>query len=221
MTCRKIQSSIGSLKSGIAHYNEIPFYCVKDARSILDIGSSNGLMAYLSKYARFFNRINKRGNYLGIDIQSFHYLYYPIKQVNVFDFEARKKYDLVLALHVIEHFDIQQWQTLFDKLYGWVSKNGYLVVNVPFKQKKAIYKDKLKVMRHKVFGIDKQTIEQFLPNGHFTYSKARYLPFKEDHELLFFAILRFFYRAITLHPYSIFKRRICPRRIIGVWQKNE
>jgi len=208
------------LKSSIQHYNEIPFQCIKDAESILDIGSSNGVMAKFSNYSHLFDKINESGNYLGIDIQQFSYIHYLIKQIDFLVFEPTRKYDLVLALHIIEHFDIQQWPLLFNKLYNCVSNNGYLIVNTPFKQKKCLFKGKHDFMRHKVFQIDKKLFEQFLSNGHFNYSKEKLHHFRDKDESLPYAILRFFYRIITNHPYSIFKCRMYSQRIIGVWRKN-
>lgn len=214
---------IPDLRNAIKHYNEIPLDSIKDAKSILDVGSSNGIMAKFSKYSDLFDKINARGNYLGIDCQMFSYTHYLITQADVLDFEPTRKYDLVLALHIIEHFDIGQWKMLFDKLYSWVSEKGYLVVATPFKQKEPLYQNGLDCMKHKVFHIDEQLLGQFLPNGIFICSGERYYYFRDKGESLFYAFLRFFYRIITFHPYSFLKNLHLTKsqRITGVWQKNE
>ena len=207
------------LKSRIGHYNEIPNFCIKTAKSILDIGSSNGQMAKKSKYGFIFDKINNEGNYLGVDIQSFNYLYYNIIQADLLNFKPQRKYDLVIASHILEHLDISEWKNFFHKFFNCVSKKGYLIIITPFKQKITNMLHRPKAMQHKVFQIDKQLLEQYLSNGHYQYTKNLVSSFiKEENEFLPYTILRLFYRIITFHPYSIFKRRPS-MEIIGIWKK--
>lgn len=202
------------------HYNEIPFQCIIRAKSILDIGSSNGQMAKQSKYGCIFDKINNEGNYLGIDIQSFNYSCYNIIQKDLLDFIPKQEYDLVIASHVLEHLDISKWKNFFHKFFNCVSKKGYLIVITPFKQKITDMSYRPKAMQHKVFQIDKQLLKQYLSNGCYQYSKdltSSYI--REENEFWPYAILRLFYRIITFHPYSIFKQHRYPTQIIGIWKK--
>lgn len=202
------------------HYNEIPFQCIIRAKSILDIGSSNGQMAKQSKYGFIFDKINNEGNYLGIDIQSFNYSCYNIIQKDLLSFIPKQKYALVIASHVLEHIDIKEWKKFFHIFFNCVSKKGYLIIITPFKQKITDMLHRPKPMQHKVFQIDKQLLEQHLSNGCYRYSKnliSRCI--KEKHEFLPYTILRLFYRIITFHPYSIFKQNMYPEQIIGIWKK--
>jgi len=213
--------ALPDIRTATAHYNEIPFRCIKDAKSILDIGSSNGLMAKFSRYGLLFDKINDAGNYLGIDIQNFGHTCYRIIQQDILDFEPERGYDLVVACHLVEHIEIEKWQRLLNRMYGCVAENGYLVVVGPFKQKKMDYSDRHYAMQHRVFEIDRQTFEQFLPNGRYRYSKDLQTTFFIDEgEFLPYAILRLIYRVLTFHPYSILRQRRHPCQMIGVWRKE-
>lgn len=207
--------------TGAERYNEIPLRCIKDAESILDIGSSNGLMAKFSRYGLLFDKIDDAGDYLGIDIQKFSHTCYHIIQQDFWDFEPEREYDLVIACHLVEHIVIEKWQRLLDKMYGCVAENGYLVVVGPFRQKRMDYSDRHPAMQHRVFEIDRQTFDQFLPNGRYRYSRDLHSRFfREEGEFLPYAILRLIYRVLTSHPYSILKQRCNPCQMIGVWRKG-
>lgn len=209
------------MRNCAAHYNEIPFRCIRNAKSILDIGCSNGLPAKFSRYGLLFDKIDDAGDYLGIDIQNFKQTCYHIIQQDFWDFEPVRKYDLVIASHLVEHIVIEKWQRLLDRMYSCVAENGYLVVIGPFKQKETDHSDRHSAMQHKVFDIDRQTFEQFLPNGRYRYSKdwqSRF--FREEGESLPYAIFRLIYRVLTFHPYSILSQRRYPSQMIGVWRKK-
>jgi len=217
MSSNKLKEKIIKTSS---YYNDIPFQCIINAKSILDIGSSNGIGAKNSKYKYIFDKIDNEGNYLGVDIQFFDYLYYNVIQEDLLNFSPQRKYDLVIASHVIEHIDISKWKDFFHKFFSCVSKNGYLIVITPFKQKIRNDTFKPKPMQHKVFQISKQLLEQHLSNGCYQYSKdltSRCI--REENEFLPYVILRLFYRVITFHPYSIFKHKRQPTQIIGIWKK--
>lgn len=209
------------MDTAIQHYNEIPYCCIKDVKSILDIGSSNGIMAKSSNYSHIFDKVNDAGNYLGVDIQEFEVTHYHVIRKDVLDFIPEREYDLVIASHIIEHIDIGKWGNLLDRLYGCVAQGGYIIINVPFKQNRPDYGRGCAAMEHKVIQIDKWLLEGFLPNGRYFYSRERRYHFREKGEFFLYAVLRFIYRALTFHPFSIFIQRGYPCRIIGVWRKKE
>lgn len=208
------------LQAATQHYNEIPERCIRNAKSILDVGSSDGSMAKYSNYGRFFDKVNDSGNYLGIDIQQFQHTCYNILQQDILRFVPERDYDLIVALHVLEHIDIASWKELFEKLYSCVAAGGYLVVNVPFQQHEVEHTFECAAMQHKIFGIDKQMLERFLPGGRYLYSKGRRWYFREPGEFLLYAVFRLVFRVLTWHPYSIFRLKGRPCRIIGVWRKR-
>lgn len=209
------------IETGIKHYNEIPRYCIIDAKSILDIGCSNGIMAHSSKYRSVFERVNNNGLYLGVDIQHFSYNHYFILQHDILSFVPKIKYDLIILSHVLEHIDIIKWESLLSKLYNNLEIDGYLVINVPFRERPQTNIHKNTEMEHKTFLIDKQTLEWFLPDGKYFYFRDKWLYLREKGEFLPYAILRFIYRALTNHPYSVFnqKGKLCD--MIGVWKKKD
>ena len=202
------------------HYNEIPYCCIKDAQSMLDVGSSDGSMAKCSNYGRFFDKVNDSGNYLGIDIQQFQHTCYNILQQNILRFVPERAYDLIVALHILEHIDIASWKELLERLYSCVAAGGYLVVNVPFRQHEVEHTFECEAMRHKVFGIDKQMLERFLSGGRYLYSKGHRWHFRDKGEFFPYALLRFVFRVLTRHPYSVLRMKGRPCRIIGVWRKR-
>lgn len=201
-------------------YGEIPYRCIRDAKSILDVGSSDGSMAKFSCYGPIFDRVNDAGNYLGLDIQEFEHTYYHIIKKDLRDFTAKRKYDLVIASHIIEHIEIEEWQSLFHKLFGCVAEGGYLLVNVPFRQRKRVYNCECEPMNHKVYGIDKKLLESFLSGGHYLYSKGKWRHFREKGEFLLYAVFRLFFRVLTSHPYSILKGKGYVYQITGIWRKR-
>jgi len=201
-------------------YGEIPYRCIRDAKSILDVGSSDGSMAKFSHYGPIFDRVNDAGNYLGLDIQEFEHTHYNIIKKDLRDFIAERKYDLVIASHIIEHIEIEEWQSLFRKLFGCVTERGYLVVNVPFRQRKRACICECAPMDHKVYGIDKKMLERFLPDGRYLYSIGKWRHFKENGEFFLYAVFRLFFRVLTFHPYSIFKGKGNVYQITGIWRKK-
>ena len=202
------------------HYNDFPDWCIRNAKSILDVGASDGSMAKFSCYGSIFDRVNDAGNYLGLDIQEFDYTYYHIIKQDLRDFKAEREYDLVIASHVIEHIAIERWPRIFTVLFGCVAKGGYLIVAVPWKQRAKGYTCDCSVMAHRVFGIDKIMLESFLSGGRYFYSKCGWRHFRDKGEFFPYALLRFIYRALTFHPYSVFNQKGLISQMVGVWRKR-
>ena len=212
--------TVPGLDSAVQRYNEIPDWSIRNANSVLDVGASDGSMAKFSRYGSIFDRVNDAGDYLGLDIQEFDYSYYNIIKRDLRDFVAVRHYDLVLASHVIEHIELEEWPRIFDELFGCVSKGGYLVVMVPFKQSETGYTCECSPMRHKVFDIDKIMLESFLPGGQYLYSRCGWRHFRDKGEFFPYALFRFVFRALTFHPYSVFNQKGLISQIVGVWRKR-
>jgi len=201
-------------------YGEIPYRCIESAKSILDVGCSDGSMAKFSRYGPIFDRVNDAGNYLGLDIQEFEYTYYNIVKRDVRGFIAERDYDLVIASHVVEHIEIEEWPRTLTELFSCVAEGGYLVINVPFRERERGYTCECEAMNHKVYGIDKKMLERFLPGGRYLYSIGKWPHFREEGEFLLYAILRLIYRVLTSHPYSILKGKGYVYQMTGVWRKE-
>jgi len=212
--------TLPDLDSAARRYDDLPYRCIRGAKSILDVGSSDGSMAKTSHYGPIFDRVNATGDYLGLDIQEFSDPHYNIIQQDILDFVPQREYDLVIASHIIEHIGIEKWPELLDMLYDCVAEGGYLIVAVPFKQRERVCPYECDAMRHKVFGIDKKMLERFLPGGRYLYSIGKWPQFREEGEFLLYAVLRLFYRVLTSHPYSILRGKGYVSQIIGVWRKE-
>ncbi len=212
--------TLPGFEAATKRYNEIPERCIRNAKSILDVGASDGSMAKFSRYGSIFDKVNDAGNYLGLDIQEFNYTYYNIIKQDLRDFEAERAYDLVIASHVIEHIKIERWPRIFDVLFGCVAKGGYLIVAVPWKEPAEGYTCDCSAMAHKVFDIDKIMLEGFLPGGRYLYSKCGWQHFRDRGEFFPYALFRFIYRALMFHPYSVFNQKGLVSQMVGVWRKR-
>jgi hypothetical protein len=97
--------------------------------------------------------------------------------------------------------------------------NGYLVVNVPHKQKEVksdIYEDEH--LDHCVFNIDKHKLNQVCEFDEFYYIRTR--PIKTNNESYIRSFLRLIYRIVTNHKYSVFNEPFY-KRIIAIKQKKD
>lgn len=195
-----------------ASYDRIPKYCFKDIGSILDIGCMSGLNAILSRHRPHFVRAENNNSYLGVDILEYpKYYLQPIIASDLLDFETTKKFDLVLALHTIEHIPLKYWQQVFDKLKGLVSDNGYLVVSVPYNEKIG------GTDSHSVFKITKQTFRRFFAGGKIQKQRRGYVYFREFRERRVWAIMRFVWRIIIKHKY----RWTNKHELMLIWQNKK
>ena len=181
--------------NGSCHYDQIPDYCLQDANSILDVGSMNGLSALLSRHREHFLNAEARNMYQGVDIQQYPRLFLePILTCDILDFETGKKYDLVLALHVVEHIAFENWPRLFDILHGLVAPGGYLVVATPHKEN-----EKEAPPVHVVFDIRKELLSSFMPHATICKPRVSYRHFREWGESRLWATARFVWRLLKRH----------------------
>ena len=205
--------SIPELTSSTLHYDEIPRYCLGD--NILDVGSSDGQGALLSRHREHF----LDNHYLGIDIQAFDKYYLPVMTGDILQFNTDMKFDTILLLHVLEHIELEIWPKLFTCLQDMLTLDGFLVVNVPLLQKNTyMRKDH---MSHVVAKIDEELLSQFCEFRRFKrVGKSPILQhFRDPGESLLWAISRFIFRIITHHPHSVLRTmRRQPPRLVAIYQ---
>lgn len=193
-------------------YDNIPNHCIDNAKSILDIGAMSGINAILSRHRRHFVRVELKGKYLGVDILEYpKYYLSPIIIQDFLDFETDKKFDLVSALHVIEHIPFKYWDLVFDKLKSLVSVGGHLVIATPYKEG-----SDMTTIPHFVFEITEKNLFAFIPDAEIKRSRRRYRYFREPKENLLRAIMRLIWRMITRHKY----RWKWKTELILVWKKE-
>ena len=201
--------------SSKAHYDDIPTYCL--GNTILDVGSSNGYGAVMSRHVTHF----LSNEYLGVDIQSFEDIYLPIIKTDIFDFKTECRFDTILVLHILEHIDINRWPAFFKILKSLLDVGGHIVINVPFRELKK--SSSTGAMEHKVLGIT----EELLLSPHLTFKftrmgkTARRIIFRESGEGILRPSLRFIWRIIRHHEYSMFRTlRSRPARIMAIHKKE-
>jgi len=196
----------------IIHYNEIPDF-VFTGGGILDIGSNDGYGAYHSRHRERF----LTSDYLGVDVGVFDFTYLePIIRSDFLKFETDKAFDTIIFSHLLEHFDIGRWPEIFDRLRGLLSDTGFLVVNVPYKEETHTV--------HSVLHIDEALLLRFCPFQNFIkcyeHNHDR-VKFRDSKENIIKALVRFAYRIVTNHKYSIvrtFKKKHV--RLVAVYQKE-
>ena len=184
--------------------------------SILDIGCMSGLNALISKYRKYFLGAEIKGEYLGVDILEYPKNYLaPIVIDDVQTFCTDQTFDLILALHVMEHIDLASWDRVILKLQQAVKVGGYLVIDVPYKEKDT--NPYIDSNDHVVFDIDDSLIRGFLPNAEIFKYRRKYRHFRKEGESLVWAICRSFWRTLTKHEY----RFRLKDNIVAVWKNQE
>jgi len=102
---------------------------INENQNILDVGC--GKLFFLN----FLNRINKRVNYFGIDINPKMRIKFQknisgtIEHKSIFSFKTKKKFDLIVCLWVLEH--IRNDKRAQNIMTNNLKKNAYLVIAVP------------------------------------------------------------------------------------------
>jgi len=149
-------------------YDNIPtkvFTSTNDP-SILELGCGKGDRQLSSKYSKYF-----RKNYLGLDIFDFQDSELDMKQTNVleYNFQSESK-NIVLALEILEHIPLRDWDYIINEMKECVKIGGYIVVTTPYMEKlteyiKNITPNKRYYQIHNVFAINKQIMEYYFPNS--------------------------------------------------------
>lgn len=186
-----------------SNYNVIPDHILNDDTTILDIGSGNGISQLASKWGSYFQKADDERRYLGIDITDFTHTYLSIEKLDFMKAPIKEKsYDLVIALHFVEHFYLEDWDQLFRKLKSFVSNDGYLLVACPYNQPSSAYDDfdswgGHEPYRHLTFNIKEQHFEPYLPNAETWIRPKKRYPFWEDGKGWIYANLRYIKRRIV------------------------
>lgn len=191
-----------------AHYNDISIDILQGNKTILEFGPANGLNHLISRHSEFFIKNNKVGRYLGIDLEPYEDRYLTIEQGDIRHFQTDQKFDIVLALHVIEHIELEHWASVLERLCSFVALGGYLILGTPCNEPPNTSE------QHLVSRITPATFLDFLPDAEITKVRTKY-SFAEDGARFAWALLRFIKRWLTNHPY------VRPYgRLLVVWKKE-
>lgn len=196
-------------------YDAVPDYVFKDGGSIFDVGCMSGINAILSRHRHYFVEAEAKGLYQGVDIQEYpKYYFSPIETSDLLDYETGRQFDLVIALHTIEHIPIEYWPRVFAKLKCLVADGGYLVVATPHKEAA-----EGGTTSHLVFDIQEDTLRGFLEEN-VTIKKRRrpYRYFRDYGEGILRPLFRFVWRILTRHPFR-YGARYGPE-IMAIWRKE-
>lgn len=211
------------------YYDLIPDRVFSDGGSILELGSGDGSSQLGSRHADRFRR-----DYLGIDFRDDLTPLLNVVQENFLDFETSERYDLVLAIAVLEHIPLSCWPLLFEKMSQWVKSGGHVVVLVPHDEQLRSYvtsedynfcKKNYPVIGyggpcHVVHGITPKVLRHFLPAA--CVSEVRHhIVFRDPQESLVRASARFVKRLLTGHRFVWRGLRRKKHLLVAIWRKSE
>ena len=192
------------------HYDDIPDRLMQGEKTILELGASNGLSQHICRHREFFIANNNAGRYHGIDIRDFQHCYLNIVRGDIRTYEPEQKYDLVLALHVLEHIDLSYWESVISRLLSAVAPRGFLVIGVPNREPEVNhpYTD------HRVFNITSDMMRRYLPDAIIS-TLPNPFPFANDGVSFGWALLRYLKRRLVRDPAI---RRY--NRMLAIWRNQ-
>lgn len=176
------------------HYDDIPAEFMRGVKRILEFGPATGINQIASKHRDFFIENDIAGMYRGVDTRIYEEQYLSIEQGDIRSFDTVERYDLILALHVFEHIDIEWWALTFWKLRAMLTSGGHLIVGVPHNEPAEGTTNE----EHVVFDITRKLLAQYLPNAEIR--EIRNYRFHEDGSRFLWAFVRFVKRWLTRHP---------------------
>ena len=191
-----------------AHYNDIPSELLQGKKTILEFGPATGINHLISKHRNFFINNNTDGRYLGVDLMPYEQRYLTIEQGDIRHFRTSQQFDIVIALHVLEHIELVCWPDVLGRLKSWVNPGGHLIIGTPCNEPP--HTSEL----HLVSRITPELVKKFLPDAQVQRIRTKY-SFAEDGARFGFALLRYIKRWLTRHPYVR-----TYGRLIAIW-KNE
>ena len=191
------------------HYNDVPDDIMQGDLKVLEFGSATGINQLASRHRDFFVRNNAAGRYLGIDTRMYCEQYLNIEQGDIRIFDTGEKFNIVLALHVMEHIEIHHWRRVFAKLGRMLVDGGLLIVGVPCDE----CAEEASNEEHVVFNITRELLEQYLPGA--DIREIHNYRFHEDGARFRWALVRFVKRWLLGHPMV----SMIPR-LLAVWKKE-
>jgi len=207
----------------IARYDSIPVGLFMG--NTLEIGARYGRILH-SKHRERVLALNDAGKWLSLDLVDYP-ADFPLRNesMNLFDVSEDRKWDTVIALELIEHISVRDWEKMFSKFKSMLNEGGHLYVTTPYKEPIKHIPTYFENHRddpaniHVVFGIDEDLIRYFLPNAECKILKMRY-PFREKGETYRHAVLREIHRNITRNKYR--HRFLQTERWLSIhWQKEK
>ena len=180
------------MKPDSARYNEIPIEYLQGEKKILEIGCGNGANQIGSIHHRFFEENAELGNYTGVDLGFYRYKYLKnIVHDDIRTMELSSKYDVVLAIHVLEHIPIEDWSGIAETLIGCLKPDGVLLVGTPLKETEEFAISPY----HVVLGIDEEMLLKYFPN--MIFKRFRYIiAFHQDGKSIIYSFLRYLKRRL-------------------------
>ena len=191
-----------------AHYDDIPDEYLKGDKTVLEFGPASGINQLISRHRDFFIHNNKNNRYLGIELNITEDGFFNIEQGDIRFYQTTKQYDIVIALHVIEHIDLKYWSETIERLKSFVAPDGYLIIGTPNKEPAGLVKD------HKVSMIDVDMLRTYL-RGAEVHEMKTPPKFNENGANPVWAHARYIKRKLTRHPYV---RR--SGRLLAIWSKS-
>ena len=199
---------VGKFSISPAHYNDIPDDLLQGQKNILEFGCAIGLNQIISRHREFFINNNREGHYLGVDLEPYQEKYLNIIVGDIRDFKTEKKYDVVIALHVLEHIELSYWNETIQRLKSFVAQNGVLLIGTPNEEPDD--NDEY----HCVFNITVDMLKHYITGADVLKIKKPFA-FAEDGASFSWALVRYIKRRITHHPI------VRPyHRLLAIW-KNE
>ena len=191
-----------------AHYDDIPQHILQGEKTVLEFGCATGLNHLISVHRSFFIENNKSGRYLGIELFEYDEKYLNIEHGDIRTFDTSLQYDIVIALHVLEHIEFEDWEIVIPRLCSFVKEGGYLIIGTPDDEPLGASEG------HLVSNITPSTFKEFLTDCEVLQIRNKY-PFAEDGARFAWALLRYAKRWITRHPY------VRPySRLVVLWKRE-
>jgi len=103
----------------------VNFINPKRKAKVLDVGSGSGLYSFI---------LREKFQCDCLEIEPFLSNYYGNSEVvktQIMNYHLSEKYDLILLIDVIEHFDIWEAKQIIQKLKGSLNADGSIIIKVP------------------------------------------------------------------------------------------